>query len=276
MANNNSSNNEKRWILANQYIPIESLLREKVLPDHANAGLVFDRYLPVWDGPAESSPQPKEGQSALRDFVKGFNNVTSEKRQRLKALQHRQQQLAERFGRMNGAWETEVTNTSRLVVGMGADHPLKNSFTFHPLYGVPFLPSSALKGLIGATGKLFEVPWLNEVLGKDDDAISPSQMGLITVLDAFPIVWPELAVDIINSHHPHYYRNARTAQPVETESPVPVFFLTVEAGARWRIRLLSRKGAQARLEQAGALLRDGFQWLGIGGKTAVGYGRMEQ
>jgi CRISPR-associated protein Cmr6 len=98
-------------------------------------------------------------------------------------------------------------------------------------------------------------------------------------LNAWPAAWPRLAVDVVNCHHPSYYRGLETAGPrpagpSETDSPIPVFFLTVAADSRFAFRLGSRAGSQANLDEGLRLLDLGLTVLGMGAKTAVGYGLM--
>lgn len=269
--------------LSNSETKVKEVLGRNILPANANAGLVYDRYLPVWDSQADQFPKAQYGFLALKDFVEDYNKPNrGERRQVISSLQERQQRSFNHLAwRAYDHWECELKSTSRLVMGMGADHPLENGFGWHDLYGVPYLPATALKGLIRATAKLFDVPWAEEVLGKDHDPEGgAAQTSLITVFDAFPTSWPALAVDIINSHHPKYYKNSSEDKdegiklPVETESPVPVCFLTIEAGVTWRMRIMARKKLPVKLSEVGDLACEGLQCLGIGGKTAVGYGRM--
>lgn len=269
--------------LSNSESKVNEVLGRNILPVHANAGLVYDRYLPVWDSSVENSPHAKNGLAALKQLVKDYNKPSDRERRRIiDSLQQRQLQYCNNLvWRSHDYWECELKSTSRLVMGMGADHPLENGFSWDDLYGVPYLPASALKGLIRATAKLFEVSWAEEVLGKDHGPEGDAaQTSLITVFEVFPTSWPVLAVDIVNSHHPKYYKCSSDDKdegiklPVETESPKPAFFLTVEAGATWRMRIMARKRLPVKLNEVGELACEGLQCLGIGGKTAVGYGRM--
>ena len=63
------------------------------------------------------------------------------------------QQAVERWRRIvvaNGAQPFAMRAESRLVVGLGSKGTLEMGLTLHPLYGIPIIPGSALKGLARA------------------------------------------------------------------------------------------------------------------------------
>jgi CRISPR-associated protein Cmr6 len=61
----------------------------------------------------------------------------------LAALLQRQQSTAAAH-----AWIEEATLTSPLVTGIGREHPTENGFAFLDPYGLPYLPGSAVKGIL--------------------------------------------------------------------------------------------------------------------------------
>jgi len=63
---------------------------------------------------------------------------------------------------------------------------------FHPVYGIPYIPASSLKGAIRAIAQQNNEPELYRLLGNLEDGI-----GCIQILDAFPTK-PCLSVDIVN------------------------------------------------------------------------------
>jgi CRISPR-associated protein Cmr6 len=64
---------------------------------------------------------------------------------------------------------------------------------FHPIYGVPYIPASSLKGVVRAWAKQHQpIAEVNRLLGKLEDGI-----GCVQFLDAFPTA-PCLSVDIAN------------------------------------------------------------------------------
>jgi CRISPR-associated protein Cmr6 len=70
-------------------------------------------------------------------------------------------------------------------------------------------------------------------------------------------------------------RDPNDVPPGDWESPVPVYFLAVEAGAVFVFRIISRSHDDQSMADAERWLAQGLHDLGIGGKTAVGYGTFE-
>ncbi|MBN1873208.1 MAG: type III-B CRISPR module RAMP protein Cmr6 [Anaerolineae bacterium] len=94
--------------------------------------------------------------------------------------------------------------------------------------------------------------------------------GEIVFLDAVPAELPTLEVDVMNPHFPEYYQNNQF--PTDSQSPRPVFFLTVGQTPFWfAVGRRSQVGAEL---QTIALnwLKYGLTKLGAGAKTAAGYG----
>lgn len=263
-------------LLANQAQAIEAVLGNKQLPADANPGLVFDRYLRLWDFkiPPRLVKKTRENPSydqvvCLKTFAKDLESNNS--KHRLKLLHERQI----RFCGLKKLHSKEELFQAKdpLALGLGNAHPLGNGFVFDPTAGVPYFPGSSVKGLMRAAGRL-ELAYadLDRWFGPEGEPGAKLYRGELIVLDAYPSEWPKLEADIINCHHSQYYTQKKL--PVETESPVPVFFLTVKENSRWTFRLASRTLSEKELNQAISLLKEGLEWLGIGGKTATGYGSM--
>lgn len=266
---------------------VPELRRRK--PEAANPGLVWDCYLPLWERvPSAWAGQQADSERAklkepLDDFVRGFKSAgryLDENRQL--HVDRRQGALKHLAAVRGGACSEKVYQLVwRLATGLGADHPTDNGFAFDGLTGVPYITGSAVKGLCRRATDLTDIceGKVERLFGPDriTDVESGFQ-GALVFHDAFPASWPTLNVDLINCHHPGYYRNpeegrGQHAQPLETENPVPVFFLTVAAGTRFEFPISGK--SQADVDQAFKLLELGFEWLGIGAKTAVGYGEFK-
>jgi CRISPR-associated protein Cmr6 len=94
-------------------------------------------------------------------------------------------------------------------------------------------------------------------------------------LDALPLRWPELEVDVITRHHDPEALPAQVT-PLDADKPNPVHFLTVAPGQVFVFRLLPCRGAPTdAIEPAWSWLVNALDILGAGAKTAVGYGQME-
>lgn len=99
---------------------------------------------------------------------------------------------------------------------------------------------------------------------------------------------PLFEVDVMTPHFKDYYDDVNGARPNynraphDGQNPVPIAFLTVAAGTRFAFAVGLRRvlegdaqAAQAR-DQAVAWLKAGLHELGVGAKTAAGYGVFEQ
>ena len=74
-------------------------------------------------------------------------------------------------------------------------------------------------------------------------------------------------------HASTYYKDLSQA-PVDNENPIVITFLAVSANTMFTFGLSPRLGVHPPpdLDAAESLLRTALQTLGIGSKTAVGYG----
>ncbi|MFZ4657660.1 MAG: type III-B CRISPR module RAMP protein Cmr6 [Caldilineaceae bacterium] len=103
------------------------------------------------------------------------------------------------------------------------------------------------------------------------------QAGTVIFLDAMPKEKPLLVVDVMNPHYPDYYRDesGRTA-PSDDQSPNPVAFLAVETDSIFGFALAPRhRNRETDLRAVGVArrwLEIGLREVGIGAKTAAGYG----
>ena len=269
----------------NQRTATTSLFGGAAVPAGAHAGLVFDRYGRFWKGLGYELEKPVG--SALDKFVDEYNRHASA-RQRWLDLVHERQRAVPAGTDVE---EQTVWTDTRLAIGLGADHPLENGLTFDRVVGVPYLPGTSLKGLCRAASQILDEDRSDEprrygYLGSKDSwdphPDDGSQRGAVCFLDAYPEDPPKLEVDVLTPHYPQYYKamakGPPSQGPVDWDSPNPVTFLTVAAGTRFRIRLLSDGRAadnrRQAFEWAWKQLLKGLELLGLGAKTAVGYGVM--
>ena len=193
----------------------------------------------------------------------------------------------------------QATTAGPLTLHLARASGLENAgIHLHPVYGFVCLPGSGLKGMARAWA---ETIWLE---GQDDPAAAwgriravfgwtpatdarkswqpdgvqapaGSRAGAVVFHDAWPTTWPRLEPDIVNNHHAQYYEGQ--GDPGDWEDPVPVYFLTVPAGATFDFAVSPRPGA----DDAGVRLAElALEWLrgalaheGAGAKTNAGYGR---
>ena len=197
------------------------------------------------------------------------------------------------------AQHLQATTAGPLTLHLARASGLENAgIHLHPVYGFVCLPGSGLKGMARAWAKTI---WL---AGQDDPAAaweriravfgwtpatdggkprrpggaqapSGSRAGAVVFHDAWPTTWPRLEPDIVNNHHAQYYEGKGDLG--DWEDPIPVYFLTVPAGATFDFAVSLRMAA----DDAGARLAElALEWLrgalaheGAGAKTNAGYGR---
>ena len=146
----------------------------------------------------------------------------------------------------------KLKSASRLVVGLGTAHVFETSLTIHHLFGVPYIPSTALKGVVRVADfwrifqsenkavKYLEKELYEEDLKEDDreEVIRHKLLfgtqkfkGLLTFLDAYPVINKGARIfelDIMNVHYRGYYSEGKP--PGDWENPTPINFLTVRKG----------------------------------------------
>ena len=164
----------------------------------------------------------------------------------------------------------DATVDWRLIVGLGSEHVQETNMTLHHIYGIPYIPGSAVKGVLRHW-------WLQEDFGnneknalKDKNFLalfgSQEQRGEVQFLDAYP-EQVHFVKDIMNPHYPDYYGGS--VPPTDSQNPVLINFLTVEK-TTFRFAFLAKK--QGLLDKLKARFKDVLEMKGIGAKTAVGYG----
>jgi CRISPR-associated protein Cmr6 len=267
-------------MIANSHETLTPLFGGKYLPQNAHAGLVYDRYFRIWEGKPEDAIRVAELSGPLQGFVDAYNDRVrfNDLGPQLLFEHHR------RLDRIGSALNIEKIAFAvrwRLACGLGGDHPTESGFTFDPVVGVPMISGSAVKGLCRRAAKMMETePGLVEAFFGSEEVLQGDGgfQGDLIFYDAFPFQWPELCVDIVNCHHSKYYVSLgevdkrRVRAPLETESPIPVFFITVDQDTPFAFRLASKSDSKDHLKRAAELLEIGLDLLGIGGKTAAGYG----
>ncbi|MBX6354101.1 MAG: type III-B CRISPR module RAMP protein Cmr6 [Thermoflavifilum sp.] len=186
----------------------------------------------------------------------------------------------------------EVYFSGPVAMGLGHASVLEIGFTFHPVYGVPYIPGSSLKGLTQH--------FTAEVLGARDprfrqgeefhrllfgSAPEPSEQGAVIFFDA--LILPDdlarardtLRVNVITPHQGKYYVDPEHHAPHGMADPVPVYFLSL-----YDVRFLfmvaptlpDLPGAREWTNLAMRLLLSAVQHWGVGAKTRSGFGRGQE
>lgn len=243
---------------------------EREIKQVENPGLLLDRYVQWGHGWTLGGEEKRQ----IFETV-----VQRTKREKLK-------KLADAY---NQRWEQTLTTLTdpctfeaspewRLIVGLGGTSVLETTITLHRIYGLPFIPGSAIKGMTRAYAELVaeaKTELINRIFGPPPSSPDKKlKAGEVIFLDAIPLPPIRLAVDVMNPHYGEWYlQKQKKIAPGDYLSPVPVAFLTVEKGTRFRFALAARRPNQTELvKQAEQWVRQALNEIGIGGKTAAGYG----
>ena len=196
----------------------------------------------------------------------------------------------------------------QLIVGLGNESVYETSMTLHHIYGIPYIPGSAIKGVFRSyiiteteefikdeNGSLNLKKAENRAL--DDQGFCDifgcpkksfyreARKGKVIFFDAFPLTKPQIKVDVMNPHYgPYYSDSSGKIPPADYHNPVPIYFLTVEdTEFEFIIGIKEKdntnipsgifKGSKP-LEIAFDNIKMALSEHGIGAKTAVGYGYM--
>ncbi|MCI0536091.1 MAG: type III-B CRISPR module RAMP protein Cmr6 [Verrucomicrobiales bacterium] len=181
-----------------------------------------------------------------------------------------------------------LVNESALLLHLGRPSALENVGLFcDRSTGLLIIPGTAAKGVLSAwacwaanESKLYaENLQLDEtrrdlarrILGDNSGQKGQATSGEVIVLGGFPTAPPVVGLDIVNPHHDAQGRNK--------EKLTPNAFLSVEPGTIWQFCFMVRAGLsepKRLLDQTETWLREALTQVGIGAKTAAGYGRFRE
>ena len=184
-----------------------------------------------------------------------------------------------------------MSTNGRLITGLGGASVYETDITLHHVYGFPYLPASGIKGVVRSwiiqmafdnneKKALKESVAFCNIFGcqKSGSALGKDQKGNILFFDAFPTSAPKVVPEVMNPHYGPYYTG--DAPPADYHNPVPIFFLAVDKKTTFQFVIGSKNenwlnwtiGSKNIVEW----LSDALQNHGIGAKTAVGYGYMQE
>ncbi|MCU0476715.1 MAG: type III-B CRISPR module RAMP protein Cmr6 [Anaerolineae bacterium] len=278
----------------------------RLLDECRNFGLLFHRYVPLAAIDGEGKEQERKewykalvGRSTPSDDLNALINATVG---RWNAM-----------AKAGNAKRFKMNSTSRLIVGLGGKGPLEIGITLDPVTGLPFIPGSALKGVArsyalyvlaeAAKIKLDGTASDNDTLKNFDEALLKGTYDALggaadyrlifgTLPDAeipssgkaifYDAVFlgrggPIFELDVMTPHFKGWYNSGNSGKPSDpphdADSPNPVTFLTVGAGAQFAFAVGWRGEPHPTAHQfARELLEVALQDFGIGSKTAAGYG----
>ena len=181
----------------------------------------------------------------------------------------------------------------RLIVGLGNESVYETSMTLHHIYGIPYIPGQAVKGLL-RSWLILEKFQTEEAALKDNGFCKifgcpagsiddKAWQGNVYFFDAFPTALNKdsIQLDIMNPHYAPYYSEKKP--PADYHNPIPVTFLTVQntefeffVGVKNdpnKHKITEGKfSGKAILQVVQEELKNALSQHGLGAKTAVGYG----
>ncbi|MCI5211221.1 MAG: hypothetical protein D3910_21105, partial [Candidatus Electrothrix sp. ATG2] len=105
----------------------------------AHAGLLFERFYDQFKLPDYLIDNDSHASWLKNNFHRKAGNA-----ELLEQAVQRQKELIHSLGGKTVVFETEY----RFVTGMGNPHPVENGMAWHPVWGAPYLPGAAVKGLV--------------------------------------------------------------------------------------------------------------------------------
>ena len=182
-------------------------------------------------------------------------------------------------------------NQSPLILHLGRASVLENVGLYADrTTGLPVIPGTAVKGVLStwATWEAnqsddlsFPDPKQWQLQRKDfirsdharrilgcDSGGGSGQAGEIIFVGAYPRTPPALGLDLTNPHH--------DSNGKDLTRLTPNAFLSIQPGTQWDFIFYARPGtsdAEALLTTTGRWLREALEHMGLGAKTAAGYGR---
>ena len=229
----------------------------------------------------------------------------------LEAIHTRQTDILKTEAARGGmVWEFRARLLNPYVSGLGSGHPTETGMILDRNSGLPFIPASAIKGVLRMACALhiaetepdavvpskkepghLEIPDGHRILrryfGDTITGKADSVRGQLVFLDAFPATPLSIKTDIMNPHFGKYY--AGDQGPLETENPIPVKFLAVapatefvfrcfvsplpEQGQGVQVVEVTRRFDSNDEQSVIAMFTGAFEQLGFGSKTSIGYGR---
>jgi len=174
-------------------------------------------------------------------------------------------------------FSSKLKTAYRLVVGLGSGSVFETSLTLHHIFGIPYIPASALKGVVRSVS-FWEIAKSqiekNQNLNIEefqrklyDENISDSDTeeiiihkilfgtqefkGLLIFLDSYPENnnFDIFELDVMTPHYQEYYTQTQTQTPGDWENPNPITFLTVKKGIPFEFNVLIDKHRLQEIEK---------------------------
>ncbi|WP_243189977.1 type III-B CRISPR module RAMP protein Cmr6 [Clostridium faecium] len=195
--------------------------------------------------------------------------------------------------------EIEGITSYRLVVGLGNPSVTETSMTLHNIYGIPYIPGQALKGVVRSyflqlysnieknefnkitiDNKKYDFKKMYKWIFGEDISEDDNNKGNLIFFDSFPTSKITVERDIMTPHYTDYYENGK--DPIDIFEPNPISFYTVKDTKFNFMFALSKKEINISEDEfidyknfksfILELIQNAFEEHGIGAKTSIGYG----
>ncbi len=200
----------------------------------------------------------------LGQIVDCFKLNGSKHQKFLRRSHHRQERILTTLNHLG--WKTfrfSLSMRSPLVHGLGETHPLEKFLTFDRNTGIPYLPSSSIKGILKVRCMICKINQYDKeklsnvvdengsrLINKEKDSINENfslfqelfgtgevgkeigaTQGKLIIFDAFPVQVPKLKREIMTPHFSKYYQveSLERRGPTESQSPVPNAYLAIDS-----------------------------------------------
>lgn len=297
-----SADSIKPWARARKVWEQAQPARPRHLPEHVGAWL--DRMLdePIEPGPREEKDPHADRRWLYLDAVAaltlgadGQTDPPAIRSWRVAYARH-----AQTFGEGTDPaiqrLVIELEAKTRVLLHAATERTVtEGGVLLHHTYGVPYLPGSALKGVLrkalSGRAQLYDISKfliddniraIDVLLGKGNTG-TDDMAGLVDLLDALWIperpssargAWSPLCVDVVTPHHSRPVGK----EPTDLDSPIPTHRLTLAPGCRFRVVLEASPEFPAEwLRWLGEeVLPEALAEDGLGAWTSAGYGRLNR
>jgi CRISPR-associated protein Cmr6 len=247
--------------------------------------LQLDKFSFYRNGEAEAKA------NALKTVIKTYERSKGQLDKTIKARQTWLKSLGAQHG--PHLRTVRLYSSSPLILHLGRANVLENVGLYcERTTGLPVIPGTSVKGTLStwacweanqnedgsfpdpeswATERsAFPADYARRIFGSNTESGSESS-GEVSFLGAWPSALPKLVLDIVNPHHDSTGRDLARL--------TPSVFLCLESGPAWDFVFLVRPGVSDAAELLNTIetwLRESLSQIGIGAKTAAGYGRFEK
>lgn len=207
---------------------------------------------------------------------------------RRKMLQRQRELQALAIEAFENILKFQLDIKDKLMLSVGGTSIYSNLATtvLHPLYGHPYIPSSALKGVIrhcwihekfdGNPKKALQDPLFVKCFGKSDEqdeSVIESQRGALIFFDGI-LAGKEykLVEEVVTPHYSEYYNTKGEKEPTDDQK-LNILKIRVLTDSSFIIKIaMSDLFLEEELSEVKRIIKIAFEDYGLGAKTAIGYG----